>query len=523
MMIGAEAETELRRGLRARTVAELIDEAARRAPDDLAAVFPDERLTFGALHARSEQIARALIGLGVDPGESVAVLLPNSATMAATLLAIAKVGAVSVPINFRFKERERDTVVSDAGARVVIDEFFDAEAVEAELGEAEIARRAAEMVRRTAAIEPDRIATIMYTSGTTSRPKGCLLRHGSLIWQALRYGYGFELTSADRYWIPLPMFHVGGMVGLYSCLAAGAVFCHAGHFEPGAALEMLEAERCTAAAPVFETIWLPVLNHPRFRDADLSALRRVLNIGAPERLHYMQELFPTTIQLNGCGSTELCGQLGLSRLDDPPAVREVYSALMPGVEVRIVDAESGEDLPDGATGELLVRGPGPFVGYHDDPELTAAVIDEDGWVHTGDLSELDGDGRIRYGGRLKDMIKVGGENVAPAEVEDFLAAHRSIEIVSVVGVADRRYVEVPAAFVQLREGTEATERELIDFCVGRMATFKVPRYVRFVDDWPMSGTKIKKPELRARLEADLAEAGIDEAPRISSGREGRRN
>jgi fatty-acyl-CoA synthase len=513
----AAAETELRGAVEAQTVGDLIHEAARRTPDGLAVVFPGERLTFAELRDRVELVARGLIASQVEPGEHVGILMPNCAELVAALLAIARVGAISVPISTRAKGDEREHLLSDAQIRLLVDESFDADALEAAASNPERARRSDEIARRAGAVTPEQVATILYTSGTTSQPKGCLLQHRALVWQALRYRWGLGITSDDRYWIPLEMFHVGGIVGVYACLAAEAVFCHPGHFEAGRALEMLESERVTVAAPVFETIWMRVLTHPRYPATDLSALERVLNIGPPERLRHMQARMPGVLQLNGCGSTELCGQLGVSRRDDPPELREVYSSLMPGVEVRIIDHDSGVELAPHQAGELLVRGPGPFIGYHNDPELTRAVIDPEGWVHTGDVSVLDGEGRIHYAGRIKDTFKVGGENVAPAEVEDYLARHFAVQIVSVVGVADARYGEVPAAFVELAPGTTVSEPELIAFCVDQIASFKVPRYVRFVTDWPMSGTKIRKAALRTALEAELAALGITEAPRFRAG------
>jgi fatty-acyl-CoA synthase len=204
--------------------------------------------------------------------------------------------------------------------------------------------------------------------------------------------------------------------------------------------------------------------------------------------------------------------------DDPPEKRFTTQGVpFPGIEVRIVDPDTGAELPPGERGEIHYRGYSNFEGYYKDPERTAEVIDADGWFHSGDLGTLDEDGRVAFQGRLKDMLKVGGENVAAAEIEGFLARHEAVEIVQVVGAPDDRYVEVPAAFVQLKPGARADERELIDFCVGSISTFKVPRYVRFVDEWPMSGTKIQKFKLRERIEGELAEAGISEAPKVETG------
>ena len=192
------------------------------------------------------------------------------------------------------------------------------------------------------------------------------------------------------------------------------------------------------------------------------------------------------------------------------------------MEARIVDPASGEDLPAGQVGEILFRGPLRFRGYYKDPELTAEVIDGDGWFHSGDLGRLDSEGRIAYTGRLKDMLKVGGENVAAAEVEAFLLTHPAVNIAAVVGAPDARYGEVPAAFVELVAGAQAGEKEIIEFCLGRIATFKVPRHVRFVTEWPMSGTKIQKFVLRERIERELSERGITEAPILRVGAPGER-
>jgi fatty-acyl-CoA synthase len=238
----------------------------------------------------------------------------------------------------------------------------------------------------------------------------------------------------------------------------------------------------------------------------------------PEIRVWMQERFPVVPQISAFGGTEHGGFVSLGRVDDPLEARLNTSGRpFARTEVRIVDSETGEVTPTGAAGELLVRGPSRFVGYHNEPELTAAAIDDDGWYHSGDLGRLDEDGRVSFVGRLKDMLKVGGENVAAAEIETFLLTHPAVEIVQVVSAPDARYTEVAAAFVQLRAGQEATEEELIDFCRGRIATFKVPRYVRFVGEWPMSGTKIQKFRLREQIAAELEEAGITEAPRITSG------
>jgi fatty-acyl-CoA synthase len=267
--------------------------------------------------------------------------------------------------------------------------------------------------------------------------------------------------------------------------------------------------------PVFDTIWLAVLDHPRFAEADLTALRTLLLLGGPEALAAAQARIPHVAQVSGTGSTEAGGNLALGSALDPPAKRTTTCGrLMSGMEASIVAPVTGAPCPPGEVGELLIRGRGRFLGYYKEPEATAAVIDDEGWYHSGDLASIDADGYVTYIGREKDTLKVGGENVAPREVEDFLARHPAVAIAAVIGAPDARYTEVPAAYVELAPGATATEEELIAFCIDEIATFKVPRYVRFVTEWPMSGTKIEKRTLRERLAEELRAAGITEAPPV---------
>jgi len=256
-------------------------------------------------------------------------------------------------------------------------------------------------------------------------------------------------------------------------------------------------------------------NHPDFASTDLTAMRLVLNVGTKERLEQMQARMPWATQISSYGCTELGGVCAFGHVEDPLELRTTTSGrAFPGMEIRIIDPETGATQPPGETGEIICRGHSMFAGYYHEPEHTKQVIDDEGFFHTGDLGALDSEGRVQYRGRLKDMLKVGGENVGAAEIEGHLATHPAVDIVQVVGVRDARYGEVPVAFVQLRGGATAGEQDLIDHCLGHIATFKVPRYVRFVNDWPMSGTKIQKFRLREQITAELDAAGIREAPKL---------
>ena len=303
-------------------------------------------------------------------------------------------------------------------------------------------------------MQPDDAAIILYTSGTTANPKGCVYDHEGMAAQAFDYGAALELTPADRFWTPLPLFHVGGLVTFLATLAAPCALVHVGRrFDPGRALDQLGRERCTLAFPAFETIWLAVQNEPLFDATDLSSLRLVIAVGSPGALRMMQERLPYVTQVSSFGSTECGGFVSIGRTTDPLERRLTTNGrAFPGSELRIVDPDTGEDLPPNMPGEILMRGPARFVRYHEDPEQTALAIDADGWFHSGDLGRIDDEGRLSFVGRLKDMLKVGGENVAASEIETYLLTHPACEIVQVVGAPDARYTEVAAAYVQLRPG-----------------------------------------------------------------------
>jgi fatty-acyl-CoA synthase len=529
--------------------------------------MPGVRLTYPQLSALTDRVAASLLGLGVRRGDKVAILMPNTIDYVTALIASAKLGAIAVPINGRFKVHECSHVVGHSDARILltaadpngtdypalIGEVFPelrnhTASDELELTAAPLLRHIVDLSGVASSSFLDRadferagegidaeevkvmqrrvrvrdVALLVYTSGTTARPKGCLLTHEAVT----RHGENiartrFFLTEADSFWDPLPLFHCGGIVPMFGCFAVGAKFCHAGFFEPKAALAMMERERCTVLYPTFEPIWCAVLDHPDFASTDLSAVRLIQNVAAPARMAQFEARMPFARQMPSYGSTECAANLTIPLPDDPYEVRmETLGRPIEGLEVRVIDPDTGTPVDAGEMGELCWRGYCSFEGYYKDEEATAAAFDADGWFHSGDRASIDPAGNLVYGGRLKDMLKVGGENVAAIEIEGYLVRHPAVAIAQVVGVPDARYDEVPAAFVQLAPGKTLTESELVEFCVGAIATYKVPRYVRFVTEWPMSGTKVKKFVLKDRLSSELAAAGITEASKIVSSRSG---
>ena len=351
------------------------------------------------------------------------------------------------------------------------------------------------------------LCIVLPTSGTTTFPRGCMLTHEAFVRPALELAQvRFRMTPGDRLWDPLPLFHLGGLTPLLAATSAGAAFCGMRHFTPGAALEQLQRERCTLGYPVFETIWLQVLDHQRF-DAAAIAMREIHLVGVPERMREFQQRLRSALVTSSYGTSE-AAHATWTTVDDPEERRlTTVGRVAPGTELRVVDPDSGRELPPGTPGELVYRGIQQFEGYYGDPEGTASAVDAEGWLHSGDAGAIDADGYVTYLGRIKDMLKVGGENVAAAEIEGLLMRHPAVSIVQVVAAPDPKYTEVPVAYVELHEHATATADELIEFCRGQIARFKLPRHVRFVrrGEWPMSATKIQKAVLRERIRAELAE------------------
>ena len=543
-----------RRVIGVTTFGDMLVAAAQRRPDAVAVTFPETRATARELLDGAEQMARGLHAVGVRRRDRVAIVMPNSMDYVRAMFGASLLGAVVVTVNARYRGAELAYVVADAGASVLLtsDVLPEVDFVGLLHGAMPGLAEAADPValslpaapalrscvmlgssspdgfldragfdRLAASVPPGVVdeaaaavrvrdpAIMMYTSGTTAMPKGCPLSHEAIVRTGDALNDRFSLTEDDAWWDPLPMFHLSSILPLTASLRAGSRFLTMVDFEVEAAVRQIVEERATYLFGTFPTLNQELLAHQGFRNADLSSVRLINQVAPPDMQRALQAALPGVVQVAAYGSTEIGGMISQNDPAETPEQRATTCGVpWPGVEVRIVDPESGRDLPTGERGEIVARGFGNFEGYHNDPERNAEAIEPGGWFHTGDIGSLDEDGRITYHGRTKDMLKVGGENVAALEVESYLSRHPAVRLAQVVGIPDERLTEVPAAFVEVEPGHEVTEAELIAFCRGEMASFKIPRHVRFVSAWPMSATKIQKFRLREEL---LSELGLPAA------------
>lgn len=541
------------------TLGDLLLQAAEHYPATDAIVFPEERVNYRDLAERALAHARSLRALGVAPGDHVGLLMPTCMDFPELFFGISLCGAVAVPINARYQSAELAYVIGNADLVAVIttsrvnDHVNFVERLTGAFPEladgpdpVALALATAPQLRRLVLLGPDQApgflpeddfraraetiaheeimeirsrvrlrdpALMLYTSGTTANPKGCPITHEAMVRNSIALGrHRYQLTAEDRFWSPLPMFHIAAILPMVSIFDVGGTYLTMAHFDAGVALGMLEGEQVTATYPCFVTIMADLIKHPDFEKTDLSRIR-LMNSNFAVQPDWIREAMlkamPDTVYVGTFGMTETAGTVCTSRLDDPLAARTSRLGVpLPGLEVRIIDPASGDEVPTGARGEILVRGYSLFEGYYKDPAKTAEALDAEGWYHTGDIGSLDREGQIMFYGRLKDMLKVGGENVAAAEIEAFLAGHPAVKLAQVVGVPDERLQEVAAAFIELETGEEVTEQALIDYCKGQIAGFKVPRHVRFVREWPMSTSKIQKFRLRDGL---IEELGLKQA------------
>jgi fatty-acyl-CoA synthase len=494
------------------------------------------RWSYGELNEQVDRCARALLAAGVYRGDRVGIWSPNNAEWVVMQFATARIGAILVNINPSYRRHELEYALRQSGCSLLVlaQGFKDADYQEllagvdapsvrrqVVLGEgwAEFLARADEVSaeglrERERELDFDDAINLQYTSGTTGFPKGATLSHHNILNNGFFIGEILGYSEVDRVCIPVPFYHCFGMVlGNLAVVTHGAcIVLPSEAFEARAVLDTVAEERCTSLYGV-PTMFIAELAEPDIADFDLSSLRTGIMAGSPCPIEVMKRV-QGVMHMNEVticyGMTETSPVSTQTRREAPLEKQvSTVGTVHPHVEVKIVDPESGRTVRRGETGELCTRGYCVMLGYWDDDEATREAIDDARWMHTGDLATMDDEGYVNIVGRIKDMIVRGGENIYPREIEEFLYTHPGIADVQVIGVPDERYGEEVCAWVLLNEGAELDEDELREFCRGRIARFKIPRYIRFVDEFPLTVTgKVQKFRMR---ELEVAERGLERA------------
>lgn len=518
------------------TIGRLVDRAATRWPSRPFLKTVEGDLSFGEARQRSIEMAGALQALGVRAGERVAILMGNTQVFAVVYLAVARLGAVLVPLHTRYTQLEIVGVLrqSRASTLVMADRLLKLDFRSVVLGACpelstckpgELRSEALPDLRRVIVsgasvpgtiplsalteesgsyegddADPHNLAQIKYTSGSTASPKGVMLTHAATIRNAYNLGSRIGLGLEDRVYSGMPFYHAGGSIlTLLTGLSLGCCSVVLPRYHAGEALDAIEREQCTAHLGM-EIMYLREIEHPDYSWERVSSLRTGWIAGSTESVTRVFQRMPVPF-VNIYGLTEVSGNACTTRVDDPDDIRIGWAGeAQPGLEVAIFDPSSGRRAGFGEIGEIGIRGWAVMEGYLDDAASTSAVIGEDGWLRPGDLGLIDSRGYLKFLGRSKETLKVGGENTSPREVEDCLAGHPRVRIAAVVGVPDEEYGEVPVAFVEAAEDSVSAD-ELLEFCRERLAAFKVPQEIYFVEshEWTMTGPeKIVKQTLRER-------------------------
>lgn len=530
-----------------KTVGELLAEKALEMPDHEALVYPERGLkyTYREFNDVCERVAKGLMALGIEKGENVAVWASNIPEWVSLQYGTGKMGAVLVTVNTNYRSAELEYLLrqSDATTLFLIEDFKGNSYIDTiyelcpELETAkpgqlnskrlpllknvivfsekkyngaynwfdimEMAENVSDndLKARTVELSPDDVINMQYTSGTTGFPKGVMLTHSNLTNNGYNIAQCMKLTEQDRLCIPVPFFHCFGcVIGTLAAVSVGATMVPIQEFDPEVVLRTVEQEKCTALHGV-PTMFISELNHPNFENYDLSTLRTGVMAGSncPVEVmkNVMNKMHMTEITI--CyGQTESSPVITQTRTDDPVELRvETVGRALPHVEIKIVQPGTTKELPFNQQGELCTRGYHVMKGYYKNPDATREAIDEEGWLHTGDLAVMDENGYCRITGRLKDMIIRGGENIYPREIEEFLYTHPKVLDAQVVGVPDEKYGEAAMAWIILKEGVTATSEEIKAFFNGKLSHHKIPRHIFFTDSYPMTASgKIQKFKLR---------------------------
>lgn len=547
------------------TIGDMFDQTVAKYPDNPALISRQQhiRLNYRALQARVNQCAKGLLQMGIQKGQRVGIWSPNRAEWCITQFATAKLGAILVNLNPSYRLQEIEYALTQSGCHTIIiapafktsnytemvytlaPELQNCEpgklkaaklpelTIVIRLGSEKVAGMFTwdELMARGESISDEQLSivqsqqefddpiNIQYTSGTTGFPKGATLSHHNILNNGYFVARLQNFTHEDKLCIPVPLYHCFGMVmGNLGCVTHGATMVYPSEgFDPKATLDAVQEERCTSLYGV-PTMFIAELAHPDFKQYDFSSLRTGLMAGSPCPVEVMKrvntDLHMPEVEI-AYGMTETSPVSTQTRLDSPLDKRVGTVGLIgPHLEIKIVDPATGKVVPVGQPGELCTRGYSVMLGYWNNPEATAKAIDTARWMHTGDLATLDEDGYINIVGRIKDMIIRGGENVYPREIEEFLYTHPKISDVQVIGVPDAKYGEEIMAWVQLKAGEASTTEEIREFCKGQIAHYKIPRYVKFVESFPMTVTgKIQKFLMR---QTSIEELGLQKDASIKT-------
>ena len=542
-----------------KTLGQVLREKTQAHPDHDFLVYADRdlRFSYAEFDRRVDALAKGFLALGLKKGDHVGIWATNVPDWNTVLFACARLGIVFVTVNTGYKLHELEYVLkqSDMACLCVIDGWRDSDyvgMVNELVPELKTAPRGhlksekfpflkhvvyvgqqkhrgmysfnellllgqhtdeAEYRRIEASLDTGEVVNMQYTSGTTGFPKGVMLTHRNILNNGLGIGGNQRFTGADIVCLPVPLFHCFGLVlGMMAVLTHGAAAAIVEWFDPLLVLATIQKAKCTAVYGV-PTMFIAELNHPMFKLFDLSSLRTGIMAGSPCPIEAMRQVIDLMHmkEVTICyGLTESSPVMTQTRYDDSLEAKvETVGRALPGVEVTIRDPETGEECPEGAHGEFCCRGYNTMKGYYKMPEATAQCIDRNGWLHSGDLGVKDEKGYFRVTGRIKDMIIRGGENVYPKEIEDFLYTMPGVKDVQVVGIASKKYGEEVGAFVILHPGVDMNEEDVRDYCRGQISRFKIPKYVFFVDKYPLTSSgKIQKYQLREMGSKKVQELGI---------------